>query len=209
MKVTKFGHCCLLINENDVRILLDPGVYSNPPADLKADTILITHQHPDHLNMEMLKNILSQNPNCPIYTCEDVSAILSKEGIISNSVKEGQEIRVKGIPIKVIGKDHAIIYQKSPCLNHGFHISNKLFFPGDALTIPHVPVDILALPVAAPWLKLSDAIEYALRVKPQKCFPVHDGGLKNTTLTNRVPGEAVTPHGIQWIVPEDGKEMEF
>ncbi|MBI2052837.1 MAG: MBL fold metallo-hydrolase, partial [Candidatus Ryanbacteria bacterium] len=28
MKITKFGHCCLLIKENGVRILTDPGTYS-------------------------------------------------------------------------------------------------------------------------------------------------------------------------------------
>ncbi|MBP9694894.1 MAG: MBL fold metallo-hydrolase [Candidatus Magasanikbacteria bacterium] len=29
MRITKFGHSCLLVEENDVRVLIDPGAFSN------------------------------------------------------------------------------------------------------------------------------------------------------------------------------------
>lgn len=57
MKVTKFGHCCLLIEEEGLRILTDPGSYSTRQNDVQnIDVILITHEHPDHLHIESLKN---------------------------------------------------------------------------------------------------------------------------------------------------------
>ncbi|MDP2667051.1 MAG: MBL fold metallo-hydrolase [Candidatus Diapherotrites archaeon] len=209
MQVTKYCHCCLFIEENEARILIDPGSYSNPPFDLKLNAIFITHQHSDHIDVSLLKNILAENTGCPIYTCQDVSEILSKEGISSTALKEGQVITVKNTPIKTVGKEHAILYQKSPCMNHGFLVSNRFFFPGDALTIPNESVEILALPVAGPWLKLSDAIEYAIKVKPKIAFPVHDGILKKPGTTNTIPQISLPQQGIQWIIPEDGKKMGF
>jgi L-ascorbate metabolism protein UlaG (beta-lactamase superfamily) len=47
--------------------------------------------------------------------------------------------------------------------------------PGDALFIPPEPVDVLALPAAAPWLKISEAVEYLRAVKPSRAIPIHQG----------------------------------
>ena len=50
MKITKFGHSCLLVEENGVRILFDPGSYSTAQNDVKnIDVVLITHEHSDHV----------------------------------------------------------------------------------------------------------------------------------------------------------------
>ncbi len=209
MKITKFGHCCLLVKDADSTLLIDPGCYSNPSDGLKLDAIFITHQHADHMDMNLLKNIRSQNPNAPIYTCQDVKEILEKEGIPAHALQEGEITSIKKTHVKTIGKEHAILYQKCPCMNHGFLISNRFFFPGDALTLPNQEIEILALPVAGPWLKLSDAIEYVLTVKPKKSFPVHDGGLKTPGSTHRIPGDVLPGKGIEWIIPENGSEMDF
>ena len=47
--------------------------------------------------------------------------------------------------------------------------------PGDALYIPREPVDVLALPAAAPWMKISEAVEYLRAVNPQRAIPIHQG----------------------------------
>ncbi|WP_452597675.1 MBL fold metallo-hydrolase, partial [Pontimicrobium sp. MEBiC01747] len=55
MKITFLGHAALQIEINDVTILVDPFITGNPKAshikidDLKADYILITHAHQDHI----------------------------------------------------------------------------------------------------------------------------------------------------------------
>ena len=55
MKITYFGHASLGIQVNDVNILVDPYISANPNAShinietLKADYILLTHAHQDHI----------------------------------------------------------------------------------------------------------------------------------------------------------------
>ena len=46
MKITKFGHCCLLVEENGVRILTDPGIYSTQQNEIKnIDILYLEHLH--------------------------------------------------------------------------------------------------------------------------------------------------------------------
>ena len=55
MKITFYGHACIGIEVNDVHILVDPFISGNPKAShidintLKADFILLTHAHQDHI----------------------------------------------------------------------------------------------------------------------------------------------------------------
>ena len=45
--------------------------------------------------------------------------------------------------------------------------------PGDALFTPGEPVDVLATPAAAPWMKISEAVEYLRAVAPSRAVPIH------------------------------------
>ncbi|MCX6731840.1 MAG: hypothetical protein NTX55_02540, partial [Candidatus Parcubacteria bacterium] len=90
-----------------------------------------------------------------------------------------------------------------------YFIANRLFYPGDAFTNPRKQVEILALPVAGPWTRLLDAIDYALEIKPKTCFPVHDGILKSPGTTNRIPPQVLGPKGIKFNILEIDKEYEF
>ena len=47
--------------------------------------------------------------------------------------------------------------------------------PGDALFVPDEPVDVLAAPAAAPWMKISEAIDYLRAVAPARAVPIHQG----------------------------------
>ncbi|SEA42180.1 metal-dependent hydrolase [Bizionia paragorgiae] len=55
MKITFYGHASLGIQIEDIHILVDPFITGNPKAshinidDLKADYILLTHAHQDHI----------------------------------------------------------------------------------------------------------------------------------------------------------------
>jgi len=210
MKITKFGHCCLLVKEKGLRILTDPGSYSTAQNDIKdIDVIPITHEHNDHFHIPSLKNCIRNNPKARIFTNKGVGKLLDAEGIKYELLEDGQDALVKNVKIEGVGHDHAPLYKTSPCINTGYFISNRLFYPGDSLYNPRKKVEILALPVAGPWLKLPEAIDYALEINPKKCFPVHDGGLKQIGSTNRIPPTILEPKGIRFVIIEEGKTAEF
>lgn len=211
MKITKFGHCCLLVEENRTKILIDPGSYSTQQNNVKnVNIVIITHNHQDHFQIDSLKKILTNNPQIKIITNKSIGIILEKENINFNIVENGQSISEKGILIEGFGNEHALIHSSRPLIqNTGYFIANKLFYPGDAFINPEKQIDILALPIAAPWETLAQSIDYALELKPKICFPVHDGGIKAPGVFYRVPPEILEPEGIKFIGLEIDKEYEF
>ncbi len=215
MKVTKLGHCCLLIEEEGVRILTDPGSYSTRQNEVKnIDIVLITHEHADHLHIDSLRTVIANagQKGLLIITNKGVAKILDKEGISYELIEHGQKMEFKGILIEGFGTKHADIHASiSPVDNTGYFIHNRLFYPGDAFTHPGKPVDILALPVAGPWLKISDALAYAEEIKPKTAFPVHDGMLHHDRLgpVHRLPTSVLAERGIKFIILEEGKETEL
>lgn len=211
MKITKFGHCCLLIEENEVRILTDPGTYSTKQSEIKnIDIVLITHEHADHFHIDSLKAILKNNHQAEIITNKSVGTLLEKENIAFGIVENDQNSDANGVLIEGFGKDHALMHTSIPPIqNTGYFIANKLFYPGDAFTNPRKQVEVLALPVAGPWMKLLEAIDYAVEIKPKICFPVHEGILKQPGSTHRIPLQVLEQKGIKFLVLEIDKEREF
>jgi len=213
MKIRKIGHCCLLIKTGDITILTDPGMFSVGQSGLKGiDVVLITHEHADHVHVESLKEIVLNNPNVRIITNSGVAKILAKESIACEVVEARNTESVGGCLIEAFDSKHEEIFEDfGQVQNTGYLIDGKLFYPGDSFCNPEKSIDILALPVAGPWCKISDAIRYALLVKPKKAFPVHDGMLQKERIggAHKVPETILTTNGIEFVAMNDGDEREF
>lgn len=211
MKITKLGHCCLIIEEKGVKILTDPGEYTTAQNEVNdIDVVLITHEHPDHLYLESLRTVLTNNPNAKIITNRGVAKILSGAGIAHQLLEHGQGITIKKVLIEGFGEKHAEIYPTVlAVVNTGYFIASRFFYPGDALYNPGKPVEIFALPVCGPWLKISEAIDYGKEIHPQVCFPVHDGMLKITGAFHKLPEKELAGAGIRFIVIGDGQSIEL
>lgn len=211
MKITKFGHCCMLIEEKSLRILTDPGDYTTAQTEVKnIDLVLITHEHGDHLHVDSLKIALKNNPQAKTVTNSGVGEILKKEGIPYTLVDDGKQIIEKGVLIEGSGREHAEIYKtRKKVENTSYFISGKFFYPGDAFYNPNRPVEILALPIAGPWCKISEVIDYTLAIKPKIAFPVHDGVLARPATTYRITGTITGEAGIEFKPLDLGKEYEF
>jgi len=83
-----------------------------------------------------------------------------------------------GLPVRAVGELHAVIHPDLPRFhNSGYVVSaggTTLFHPGDALTGPGEPVDVLCAPVSAPWLKASEAVDFAREVGAPRNLAIHD-----------------------------------
>lgn len=211
MKITKIGHCCLLIEVNNLRILTDPGNYNRSVEHLRGiDLILITHEHADHLHVDSVKQIIEESRQARIITNPSVGKILDKEGIKHELVTHLQSTLVDEVEIAGFGEDHADVYPSiTPAENTGYLVNQELFYPGDAFTDPEKPVRILALPVAGPWMKISEAIDYAKKLDPKHAFPVHDGMLKHLGSVHVLPQKELGEVGIDFRPMVDDDTQEF
>jgi L-ascorbate metabolism protein UlaG (beta-lactamase superfamily) len=212
MKITKLGHCCLIIETNGKRVMTDPGSYTAEEQikEKNVDLVLITHEHPDHFHIESLKKIIANNPNVQIITNDKVGHFLKDAGIEFRVLKNKSPEDILGVEIEAHDCQHEEIFQEfSIVQNMGFFIGKRLFYPGDSFYNPGKKVEILALPVAGPWARIKDAINYAISVKPEICFPVHDGGLKSPGSSHRVPEFALPVFNIVFKNFEEKNEEEF
>lgn len=209
MRITKFGHSCLLVEENGAHILVDPGAWSALPENLQnINAILITHEHADHLDIKWLQKILPYNPQAVIYTNKGVGQKLKEANLDFRLLEDGQSIFVGGVSIEAFGIDHAIIYSGLQHWdNTSFLIGGRLFHPGDSLYVPPKPVEVLALPVCAPWSKVSEVIDYAKTIKPKLAFPIHDGMLKVVGPFHKMPENFLVPEGIEWRIIENNETI--
>lgn len=213
MKITKFGQCCLLIEIAGKRILTDPGRFTKDQNELRdIDLVLITHEHADHFHIESLKVILEHNPEAQVITNSGVGKLL-EEARIAYTVVEGRATASPaGITLDAYDGPHAEIFEEfGQVQNTGYFIADTLFYPGDAYTNPERPVPVLALAVAGPWCKSTDAIRYALEVKPEKTFPVHDWLLNDDgiAVTYGVFETNLAKHNINFIRLGNGETGEF
>lgn len=178
MKIAKLGHCCLVLEDNGRKVLTDPGFFTTEPVKTVTgvNVILITHEHGDHYHIESIQAVLANNPGAVVVSNSAVAKLLAEKNITCTVVGDAQSATVADTLIEGFGKDHAPIYGTLNLVeNTGYFLNNKFYFPGDSFYNPKRPVDVLALPTAGPWMKISEAIDFMKAIKPRIGFPVHDG----------------------------------
>lgn len=209
MKIKKIGHCCFVVEPKEgVRIMTDPGAYSILQITEKnINAILITHEHQDHLHIDSLKDILKNNLEALVITNSSVGLILDKENIKYIKVEEGEKHEIDGVVISGFGNVHAQIYEDFGRVQNTGYMIDNLCYAGDSFSYPDSDVDILALPVAGPWMKISEAIDYAKNIHPRICFPVHDAIMQDfASFVWKIPETILKENNILFKKLEIGKE---
>ena len=176
MRIIKHGHACVRLESQDHRIVVDPGTWTSAEAVEGATAVLVTHEHPDHWTPEMLRAT-----DAPVFTIGAVAAQIREQApeVASRvtEVRPGETVDV-GVPVRVVGEKHAVIHPELPHFdNSGYLLTVEdtlVFHPGDALTVPPQTPDLLLLPVSAPWLKVSECIDFALAVGAPRSLAIHD-----------------------------------
>jgi len=180
MQVTHFGHSCVLLDTGAARLLIDPGNFSRDFEGVTGlDAVLVTHQHPDHLDPERLPALLRANPDARLVVDSGSAEQLGSAGlgVDHETVAPGTTLEIAGARVEVLGGQHAVIHPDIPRIaNNGYLVDGTHFHPGDALdTVPPGEVEVLFLPTAAPWQKLADAVTYLREVAPRTAVPIHQG----------------------------------
>ncbi|GAB2850631.1 MBL fold metallo-hydrolase [Microbacterium insulae] len=211
MRLTHFGHAAVLVETDDgATALIDPGTYSAGFESLcNLNLILVTHAHPDHVDAERLAALRAANPEAILASnAEGLAAAGAAPGPEANPrdrlVSDGTPFEAAGVRIQPTPSAHAPIHPSLPSLaNTGFLLEERVWHPGDAFDAKPPVVDILLLPVGGPWMKLSEAIEFARVVEPRIVVPIHQAGLADIhrqlhyqLIRNLVPAELVVlPEG--------------
>lgn len=178
MRITRFGHACVLVETTDARVLVDPGAFSPDGAFEigELDAVVVTHQHADHLDRERLGGLLGRNRDALLLAEPETAAEL---GEAWTPTADGVSVSVRSTRLTGVGEQHAEILPDIARIgNVGVQVTAPgqptFFHPGDSYATAPQGVDVLALPLGAPWAKLSETVDFLRRVAPRTYFPVHD-----------------------------------
>jgi len=212
MKLTKYGHACLLI-ENDAgqRLLIDPGSFTELPPDLSnIEAIVVTEEHLDHFNAQNLEAVATVNPDLQILTTQAVCGELSATALTYRAVMQSITLEAGGFKLQLTPTDHAPIYKVSPCQSIAVQVDDFLYYPSDTYLPTRNTVEVLALPTSGPWHKVSEAIDLANQVSSPKIVATHNGLYNNTgnTVTNSFINNNLTDKTRQYIYLKDSESLD-
>ena len=200
MKLTKYRHACFTVEKDGKILVVDPGGFSTDfiaPENVIA--VVITHEHPDHFDVEHLAEIMDKNPEAIIFAPHSISDKL--EALNHQAVGANEAVEIVPFSLTFHGGQHAIIHENIPTIeNVGVLINDLVYYGGDSFVLPGQPVDTLLLPVSAPWLKASEAMNFLSTVKPRLAVPTHDAilSIEGQEIADRILGGMAKNIGCEY-----------
>ncbi|MFY8026632.1 MAG: MBL fold metallo-hydrolase [Aquiluna sp.] len=201
MRISKYEHALLIVEQSAAQLVIDPGSYSNLPELQNVVAVVFTHLHDDHTSQEHAQTISRNFPAVKMFGTQEVVEKLT--GLDVQAVYHGDHYEVGPFQIDFYGDLHQVIHRSIPLVqNVGVMINSRLYYPGDSYTFPEQSVEILACPTSAPWLRISDVIDFLDLIRPKKCFATH-----NALLSEQ--GHALQNNRVQQIVEKHGGEFRY
>ncbi len=184
MDIEHLGHACLRLTHDGGSLLLDPGTFS-PGLDTRLGetdrllAVLVTHAHPDHLDPELVPLLEHHAEVGAVHAEAGAADVVERAGGTPAVLQVGDRRQWGGFHLDVVGGRHAVIHPEVPRIgNVGLLLRAggvTLFHPGDAYDTVPEGVDVLALPLNAPWTAVAGTVEFVRAVAPRVVLPIHDG----------------------------------
>lgn len=182
--LTRWGHSCVRLDGPGGALVIDPGSFSDVGSALRdVGAVLVTHEHPDHLDADAV--VGAARTGAEIAGPEPVVAALLAAGAPSDRVRTvapGDRVTAAGFTVDVLGGEHAVIHPDVPVIaNLAYLVDGAVLHPGDSWTVPPsgTEVDVLLLPLGAPWLRVADAVDLVRAVAPRQVVGIHDAVLSD------------------------------
>ena len=175
MKITKYPQSCMIIEQNNKRMIIDPGSFVSENYKvselLPLDLVLITHEHSDHIDKKLLENIL-KSKNIPVVANKSTSILL--EDMVTNIIEDYEEITLEGFKIIARELPHVLMVDGSTGpQNTGYIIDGIFFHAGDGINIENLKIDTAAIPIAGPDISPKDVKEFIDQIECHTIIPIH------------------------------------
>jgi L-ascorbate metabolism protein UlaG (beta-lactamase superfamily) len=199
LAITFLGHGSLLFKFDGMTIAVDPySKVADHSALPKADLVLITHEHGDHLDPAALKAVRSDRTVVaanPAAAAKVPGAVVLKNGdtkTFPGPAKGSRGIQVTAVPA------YNLVHERSPGVpfhprgqGNGYVMTfgdKRVYVAGDTENVPEMKalagVDIAFLPMNLPYTMTPEmAADAARMIRPKILYPYHFGETDTTRLT--------------------------
>ena len=191
LEITFIGHGSLMFTFNGKVIYVDPfsklAQYSKLP---KADMLLITHEHGDHLDLKAVEDVRTDKT---LLVLTKTCAAKLKGGII---MENGDTKTVGGLKIEAVPA-YNIVHMRSEGvpfhpkgIGNGYVITfgdKRVYVAGDTENIPEMKklerIDCAFLPMNLPYTMNPEMVADAAKAfKPKILYPYHYGDTDTSNL---------------------------
>jgi L-ascorbate metabolism protein UlaG (beta-lactamase superfamily) len=227
MKITYYGHSCVLVEEGGKRVVIDPFLSGNPvsvisPKDIHVDAVLLTHGHGDHFGDCI--DIAKAN-NCPVIAVFELAEYCKSQGVEAYGMNIGGSQSFDGFKVKYTLAFHSSsvpvgdtwIYAGEPggiLLTIGgktfFHAGDTALF-GDMRLIGELnKIDAAALPIGDFFtMGPDDALLAAKWLRTANVLPVHYNTFPAINQDGALFSERLRQEGIQGHPLKPGESFEI
>ena len=218
--ITFYGHSCVALDHAGTTLTIDPGTLADTASALvDPGVLLVTHAHPDHLDVEAVKDALSRHPALRVLAPEAAFEQLGEtpDGERFLAVEPGDVQTIGDFSVLVGGGLHALVHPDVPRVaNRTYLVAGggaRAYHPGDSFSPPPTDerLDVLFAPVSAPWMKVAEGIDFVRSLDPQTVVPIHDAILSpaGLGLVHRLFGEGRTGGTYDYRPLEAGGRLDL
>ena len=193
VKIHALAHASIWMEADDLQIYVDPVTklgdklidYSQMP---KADIILITHDHYDHLDKAAIRKLSGSNTQLILNKLS--AEALGKGQVMANGDKLQlvENLTIEAVPAYNTTKGHTQFHPKDRDNGYILTIDGlRIYIAGDTEDIPEMAdvkdIDIAFLPCNQPYTMTPEQlIKVARIIRPKVLFPYHYGETDLTSI---------------------------